>query len=194
MKKIFSAFVIAVCCMFMAMPAQAQLLKWGVKGGVNMTKIDWDGGYKGNKDNSTGFFIGPMAEFNIPIVGLGVDASLLFAQRGIKVSEGNDDITVKQNGIDIPVNLKYTIGLGSLLGIYIAAGPDFFFDFKKKDYVDRKKAQVALNLGAGVKLLKHLQVGVTYQLPMGDSFTWKNAGDAIGAKNKTWQVSAAYLF
>ena len=146
------------------------------------------------KDNFTGFFIGPMAEFNIPIVGLGVDASLLFAQRGIKVSEGNDDITVKQNGIDIPVNLKYTIGLGSLLGIYIAAGPDFFFDFKKKDYVDRKKAQVALNLGAGVKLLKHLQVGVTYQLPMGDSFTWKNAGDAIGAKNKTWQVSAAYLF
>ena len=194
MKKIFSAFVIAVCCMFMAMPAQAQLLKWGVKGGVNMTKIDWDGGYKGNKDNSTGFFIGPMAEFNIPIVGLGVDAALLFAQRGIKVSEGNEDLTIKQNGIDIPVNLKYTIGLGSMAGIYLAAGPDFFFDFKKKDYVDRKKAQVALNLGAGVKLLKHLQVGVTYQLPMGDSFTWKNAGDAIGAKNKTWQVSAAYLF
>lgn len=161
MKKIFSAFVIAVCCMFMAMPAQAQLLKWGVKGGVNMTKIDWDGGYKGNKDNSTGFFIGPMAEFTIPIVGLGVDGALLFSQRG------KDE--VKQTGLEVPVNLKYTIGLGSLLGIYIAAGPDFFFDFKKKDYVDRKKAQVALNLGAGVKLLKHLQVGVTYQLPMGDS-------------------------
>ena len=27
MKKIFSAFMIAVCCMLMAMPAQAQLLK-----------------------------------------------------------------------------------------------------------------------------------------------------------------------
>ena len=103
-------------------------------------------------------------------------------------------LTASFTGWQVPVNLKYTIGLGSLLGIYVAAGPDFFFDFKKKDYVDRKKAQVALNLGAGVKLLKHLQVGVTYQLPMGDSFTWKNAGDAIGAKNKTWQVSAAYLF
>lgn len=153
MKKIFSAFMIAVCCMLMAMPAQAQLLKWGVKGGVNMTKIDWDGGYKGNKDNSTGFFIGPMAEFTIPIVGLGVDGALLFSQRG------KDE--VKQTGLEVPVNLKYTIGLGSLLGIYVAAGPDFFFDFKKKDYVDRKKAQVALNLGAGVKLLKHLQVGVS---------------------------------
>jgi opacity protein-like surface antigen len=137
MKKIFSAFIIAVCCMFMAMPAQAQLLKWGVKGGVNLTKIDWDGGFKGNKDNSTGFFIGPMAEITIPIVGLGVD---------------------------------------------------------KKDNVDRKKTQVGLNLGAGVKLIKHLQVGVNYQFPMGDSFTWKEASKAVGAKNKTWQVSVAYLF
>ena len=193
MKKIFGALMIAVC-IGMAMPAQAQI-HFGVKGGLNLSKASFSNVSENfKKDNFTGFFIGPMAEFNIPIVGLGVDASLLFAQRGIKVSEGNDDITVKQNGIDIPVNLKYTIGLGSLLGIYVAAGPDFFFDFKKKDYVDRKKAQVALNLGAGVKLLKHLQVGVTYQLPMGDSFTWKNAGDAIGAKNKTWQVSAAYLF
>ena len=193
MKKIFGALMIAMC-IAMAMPAQAQI-HFGVKGGLNLSKASFSNVSENfKKDNFTGFFIGPMAEFNIPIVGLGVDASLLFAQRGIKVSEGNEDFTVKQNGIDIPVNLKYTIGLGSLLGIYVAAGPDFFFDFKKKDYVDRKKAQVALNLGAGVKLLKHLQVGVTYQLPMGDSFTWKNAGDAIGAKNKTWQVSAAYLF
>ena len=83
-----------------------------------------------------------------------------FAQRGIKVSEGNDDITVKQNGIDIPVNLKYTIGLGSLAGIYLAAGPDFYFDFEKKSGIDKKKAEVGINVGAGLKLLNHLQVGL----------------------------------
>ena len=192
MKKIFSAFVIAVCCMFMAMPAQAQLLKWGVKGGVNMTKIDWDGGYKGNKDNSTGFFIGPMAEFNIPIVGLGVDAALLFAQRGIKVSEGNEDLTIKQNGIDIPVNLKYTIGLGSMAGIYLAAGPDFYFDFEKKSGIDKKKAQVGINVGAGLKLLNHLQVGANYNIPLGD--TADIEGTDASYKTKTWQVSVAYIF
>lgn len=186
MKKVFSAFMIAVCCMFMAVPAQAQLIKWGVKGGVNLTKIDWDGGYKGNKDNSTGFFIGPMAEITIPIVGLGVDGAVLFSQRGKN--------EVKQTGVEIPVNLKYTIGLGSLLGIYVAAGPDFFFDLKEKDGVDRKKTQVGLNLGAGVKLIKHLQIGVNYQIPMGDSFTFKEGVNAIGAKNKTWQISAAYIF
>lgn len=195
MKKIFSAFIIAVSCMLMAMPAQAQLIKWGVKGGVNMTKIDWDGGYKGNKDNSTGFFIGPMAEITIPIVGLGVDGALLFSQKGQKtdILEDGERYTVdgRQTGLEIPVNLKYTIGLGSMLGIYLAAGPDFFFDFKKKDDIDRKKAQVGLNLGAGVKLIRHLQVGVNYQIPLGDSFKVVNA---IGAKNKTWQISAAYLF
>ena len=197
MKKIFSAFVIAVCCMFMAMPAQAQLLKWGVKGGVNMTKIDWDGGYKGNKDNSTGFFIGPMAEFNIPVVGLGIDASLLFAQRGIKISDGGEEATVKQNGLDIPVNLKYNIGLGSLIGLYVAAGPDFYFDFAGNKTIDgvktdKKKAEVGINVGAGVKLLNHLQVGANYNIPLGKTASFEDIEGSY--KTKTWQVSVAYIF
>ena len=53
---------------------------------------------------------------HISIVGLGVDGALLFSQRG------KDE--VKQTGLEVPVNLKYTIGLGSLLRIYVAAGPD----------------------------------------------------------------------
>lgn len=185
--------MIAICCLAVAMPAQAQLIKFGVKGGVNLSKIDWDGGYKGNKDNATGFFIGPMAEVTIPIVGLGVDGALLFSQKG------KDD--GKQTGLDIPINLKYTIGLGSLFGVYVAAGPGFYFNFKgDKKYIDEavelknKKAQVGINLGAGVKLIKHLQIGFNYNIPFGDSYTLKAAGEALGAKNKTWQISAAYIF
>lgn len=53
---------------------------------------------------------------------------------------------------------------------------------------------MGINVGAGVKLIQHLQIGFNYTIPCGDSFTWKNAGKAIGAKNKTWQISAAYLF
>ena len=55
MKKFFSVFMIAVCCMALAMPAQAQLIKFGVKGGVNLSKLK----FEGMKDNSTGFFFGP---------------------------------------------------------------------------------------------------------------------------------------
>ena len=58
MKKIFSVFMIAICCLAVAIPAQAQLLKFGVKGGVNLSKLKLEG----MKDNSTGFFFGPMAE------------------------------------------------------------------------------------------------------------------------------------
>ena len=192
MKKIFGALMIAVC-IGMAMPAQAQI-HFGVKGGLNLSKAslsDVPGNFK--KDNFTGFFIGPMAEFNIPIIGLGVDASLLFAQRGVKVTpEGADEYTVKQNGLDIPVNLKYNIGLGSLLGLYVAAGPDFYFDFEKKSGIDKKKAEVGINVGAGVKLLNHLQVGANYNIPLGD--TAKIEGTDGSYKTKTWQVSVAYIF
>lgn len=189
MKKIFSALLIAVLGLFIAVPAQAQLFKFGVKGGVNMTKIDWGGG---NKDNMAGFFIGPMTEVTIPLLGLGVDASLLFSQKGIKADNDN----VKQYGLDIPVNLKYTIGLGSTLGIFVAAGPDFYFDFKgEKGGIDRKAAQVGINVGAGLKLIRHLQVGVNYNIPVGDHFTWENSSNAIlKGKDKTWQISLAYIF
>ena len=196
MKKIFGALMIAVC-IGMAMPAQAQI-HFGVKGGLNLSKASFSNvGDNFKKDNFTGFFIGPMAEFNIPIVGLGVDASLLFAQRGIKVSEGNEDLTIKQNGIDIPVNLKYTIGLGSMAGIYFAAGPDFYFDFAGNKTIegvktDKKKAEVGINVGAGVKLLNHLQVGANYNIPLGD--TAKFEGIDGSYKTKTWQVSVAYIF
>lgn len=191
MKKIIGVLMIAVC-IGMAIPAQAQI-NFGVKGGLNLSKAslsDVPGNFK--KDNFTGFFIGPMAELNIPIVGLGVDASLLFAQRGIKVSEAGDDITVKQNGIDIPVNLKYNIGLGSLVGIYLAAGPDFYFDFEKKTGIDKKKAEVGINVGAGVKLLNHLQVGANYNIPLGDTADIEGTNGSY--KTKTWQVSVAYIF
>ena len=196
MKKILGALMIAVC-IGMAMPAQAQI-HFGVKGGLNLSKASFSNVSENfKKDNFTGFFIGPMAEFNIPVVGLGVDASLLFAQRGIKVSEGNEDTTVKQNGIDIPVNLKYTIGLGSMAGIYFAAGPDFYFDFASNKTIedaktDKKKAEVGINVGAGLKLLNHLQVGANYNIPL--SNTADIEGTDASYKTKTWQVSVAYIF
>lgn len=183
MKKIISLLMLAAC-LAVAMPAQAQL-KFGVKGGLNLSKLDVSGNTI--SDNTTGFFIGPMAEFTLPVVGLGVDGALMYSQRG------KDEY--KQQGVEIPLNLKYTIGLGSTLGVYVAAGPDFFFNFKDIDLdnFDKKDAQVGLNLGAGVKLLGHLQAGFTYQIPLGNSFDIVNLKDA-GAKTKTWQILVAYTF
>ena len=214
MKKFFILLLAMAGGLCMSVPVRAQLLGWGVKGGVNLSAINWKGGISGNKDNSTGFFIGPMAELTIPLVGVGLDAALMYSQRGNKYEVEKEGtrawVDGRQRGMEIPVNLKYTFGLGRMLGLYVAAGPDFFFNFKhfKAGTSDgtsavsggkeaAKKTQVGLNLGAGVKLLRHLQVGINYQIPMGDSFTLGEAWNAFSkssAKTKTWQVSAAYLF
>ena len=83
MKKIFGALMIAVC-IGMAMPAQAQI-HFGVKGGLNLSKASFSNvGDNFKKDNFTGFFIGPMAEFNIPIVGLGSRCCLAFCSKRYK--------------------------------------------------------------------------------------------------------------
>ena len=41
MKKVISVLMVAVALM-MAAPAQAQLIKFGVKGGLNFSKLDFD--------------------------------------------------------------------------------------------------------------------------------------------------------
>ena len=57
MKRIINVLLVAVC-IAMAMPAQAQL-KWGVKGGLNVSKVTFDSDLL-KSDNMAGFFIGPM--------------------------------------------------------------------------------------------------------------------------------------
>ena len=191
MKKVLCTLFVAVCCMAMAIPANAQV-SFGVKGGLNLSKMDWkiaDTPINNVKENSTGFFIGPMIEATVPIVGLGVDGAVMYSQRG------SGDL--KQQGIEVPINSKYSIGLGDMAAIFFAAGPDFYFNLKDVDItgVDKKDAQVGLNLGAGVKLINHVQIGVNYQFALGNSFDIKSLTNA-NVKNKlnTWQISLAYLF
>ena len=187
MKKVLCTLFVAVCCMAMAIPANAQV-SFGVKGGLNLSK-DWkiaDTTINNVKENSTGFFIGPMIEATVPIVGLGVDGAVMYSQRG------SGDL--KQQGIEVPVSLKYSIGVGDMAAIFFAAGPDFYFNLKDVDIagIDKKDAQVGLNLGAGVKLINHIQIGVNYQFALGNSFKIMNSD--VKNKLNTWQISLAYMF
>lgn len=203
MKKSISILLV-IFALAVAMPSQAQV-KLGIKGGLNLAKADFKkSDFK--SDNFTGFFIGPMVDVTIPIIGIGVDGALLFSQRGLKVEDSSATSsgkkTEKENGIEIPINLKYNIGLGDMASIYLAAGPSFFYSFKddmkltdSKSY-EIKNAQVGINLGAGVKLLKHLMVGANYNIPLSKTGKLKsmNSTESNSYKSKMWQVSVAYLF
>ena len=193
MKKIISVFMVAVCLM-MAAPVQAQL-HFGVKGGLNLSKASFSkDALKGG--NQTGWFIGPMAEFTLPIIGVGADIAALYSQTELAAKGYDTDAKLKT--FEIPVNLKWSFGLGSMLGAYIAAGPQFGFNIgNKKGFMDYelKKNNTTFNVGAGVKLIRHIQIGVNYNFALSHTATIETTNEeVIKIKNNTWQVSLAYLF
>ena len=200
MKRFFTVVVLFSA---MTMAVQAQGVKFGIKGGLNITKMSFSEDVI-KSDNQTGFFVGPSVKVSLP-AGFGVDIAALYEQRSAKVAEtaagatstGDEDI--KQKSINIPVNLRYNIGLGSLAGIYLAAGPQFGFPVGEKWYKTKvgdyrlRDANLSINLGAGVYLIKHLEVGFTYNLAAGKSGEFKDYHD-IDTHNHAWQISAAYYF
>ena len=173
MKKLLAilGFAAIVC-----MPASAQF-SWGIRGGLNLVSNDLksvNGESVTNKDNYTGFFVGPMAEFQIPVIGLGLDASILYSQKGLQIAEGED---LGDHRIIEKVYLKYTFGLGNMIGVFAQAGPQF--DYKigdlssgelqsgsaVKEFILNQNTW-SFNVGAGVKLFSHIQAAINYNLPL----------------------------
>ncbi|MGN0280731.1 MAG: porin family protein [Prevotella sp.] len=205
MKNLFTAIVMAVA-LFTAVPTQAQI-KFGVKGGLNVTKMSVSSDVY-SADNNNGFFIGPTVKFTLPVVGIGIDAAALYDQRkGSLVRSDRYYEDVKFKSINVPVNLRWNIGLGSLAGIYLAAGPQFGFalgDFSDAwDSSSYKKdnMNVSINLGAGLTLFGHVELGFTYNIQTKDNYTinedWAGGGlgkEITDIKTNAWQISAAYYF
>ena len=202
MKKIFT-LVTLVVALFAANTANAQL-KFGLKGGLNITNMSFDKDVVG-QSNQEGFFVGPTVKFSIPVVGLGFDLAALYDQRDAKI----DDTTVSQRSINIPLNLRYNIGLGDLASVYLAAGPQFGFNVGSKNIgiVDEvsnfkfKDSNLSVNLGAGVNLISHLEIGFCYNIACGKTGDFEvqkgvleGVSNVVKAKNNSWQISAAYYF
>lgn len=195
MKKLLSTLMV-IACLALAIPAQAQI-KFGVKAGLNVSKLHLSENIV-SKDNRAGFFVGPTAEFTLPLLGLGIDGSVLYNQFGVDSEEG----TSTKKSIEIPINLRWTVGFSSLIGAYVAVGPQFGFNVGDR-WVDNvcefKKNTTSFNVGAGLKLLGHLQVGANYNFALKDNGKIHD-GDIEdlatigGFKQNTWQVSVAYLF
>lgn len=207
MKKVITLVVLIAA---VSLTAQAQGLKFGVKGGLNISKMSFSKDVV-SSDNKTGFFVGPSLKLSLP-AGFSADIAALYDERstdvsGSKTTAVEGDIitstsgteTIKQKSLQIPLNLRYNIGLSSLAGLYLAAGPQFGFPVADKllktefgDY-RLKDANLSINFGAGLSLMGHLEVGFTYNLAAGKSGEFKDWND-VDTHNNAWQISAAYYF
>lgn len=210
MKKIL--FVVALLAS--TMTVQALGLKFGIKGGLNLTKMTFSKDVY-SSDNQAGFYLGPTLKLSLPL-GFCVDAAVLYDQRsakvdiidvknapandeGIKTLTSLDTYDIKQKSIQIPINARYNIGLGSEAGIYLAVGPQFGFPVGDKVYNTKlgdytlKSSNLSFNFGAGVYLLDHLEVGFSYNLAAGKSGEFTGYSD-IDTHNNAWQIGAAIYF
>ena len=183
MKRFFSLVVLFSA---MAMAVQAQNVKFGVKGGLDIQNMKFDNSVF-NTDNKLGWFVGPTLQISLPIGGLGVDIAGLYNQKKYEVN-----------------------GIGSTAGVYVAAGPQFSFnigddkfEWKKADVENTfqlKKSAFSVNLGAGIYFSDHLEIGFAYNIALGSTAdaTWGKATDPAAlnddTKPKSWQISAAYYF
>lgn len=213
MRKIFTAAIVAATMLFSTSSAQAQV-KFGLKGGLNVTNMSLNSEVF-DADNQTGFFIGPTVKFTFPIVGLGIDASALYDQRDAKITVEDNGASVeskiKNQSINIPINLRYGVGLGSTASVYLFAGPQFGFNvgdknqslFKDMGEWRLKSSTFSVNVGLGAMLLSHLQISANYNIACGKTGE-TTVSSALGelaqsaAKKRgranAWQIGLAYYF
>ena len=211
MKKVLTLIVLAVA---VAMPSKAQV-SFGVKGGLNFTNMSFD---KSSVDdflkNKAGFFAGLTVRFSLPLPGLAVDGSALYDQREgdieVSIPGGSSTEKLKSQSIQIPLNLRYEIGLGESANIFIFAGPQFGFNIGDKtselwnDMAEWRlnTSNFSANVGLGLTVMSHLQLSANYNIALGKTGevdvnsalnqTWNTA---IGeAKASSWQIALAYYF
>lgn len=202
MKKFF----LAVAMLFIAggaTTASAQF-KFGLVAGMNMSKLSFDDGKYFNSEHRAGWYVGPKVWFNIPIVGLGVNASAQYSQRRMNVKSGDGEDAVSDsknlNTIEIPINVRYTLGLGSIASVYAETGPQFGFNVGNKtvsEVAKFKSSNVTWNVGIGARVLGHLEAGVGYNIALsnfGELVPDQLRGTKNDFKSNTWQVQVAYLF
>lgn len=203
MKKIFTTIVL-MASMLVAIPVKAGI-NFGIKGGYNITNFSFSGDDL-SSTNRSGFFIGPSVKIGIPVLPIGFEVAALYDQRDAKLSTtANGEETLSQKSINIPVNIRYELGLGDMAGIYVAAGPQFGFNIGDKKFsfsnandYNMKDSNLSLNLGAGIRLVSHLEIGFNYNIALGKTGEFN---EVDGAKNlvgngkaNSWQISAAYYF
>lgn len=208
MRKTLFTAVLSLALMA-ATTAEAQV-KFGLKGGVNVTSMSISGDVF-DASNNAGFFVGPTVKVTLPLGGLGFDISALYDQRSAKLEYEGVESTekMKTQAIAVPINVRYSMGLGSLASVYVFAGPQFGFNIGDKEQTiiedvadwNLKSSSFSVNVGLGVTLLKHLQVSANYNIACGKTgevSVWNAAKEGYSSiktgRTNAWQIGLAYYF
>ena len=194
------------CLSFLALSLSANAeTRLNVRGGLSLlssdiTTISTESVQQ--KDNYTGWFVGPALTMERNILGL--DFGVMYAQNSMDMllADGTND-KYTQEWIDIPLSLRLKFGFEKLclIGQF---GPQWNFNLNDVDKffsdgteIESKKIVTTANIGAGVRLFNKIEVMLNFNCPwevISDNFDdFGKMGDLIG-DTKTIQFVFAWRF
>jgi len=196
MKK---QILILFLSLIIAPATQAQLTRFGIKGGLNFS--DQFITYNGDNINTseyTGFHAGIFYKIGLPL-GWGVQVEALYSQKGSLYTFDRAKVKNRFDYLDIPVYVRWTLGL-PLVKPYIGAGPYFAFPLNMKvrgTDSSSKWANTGFNnsdfgIGAtlGADIFDRLQVSLSYQWGIRNIYS---GAYHVETKNRNLFVSVGIL-
>ncbi|MDR0711754.1 MAG: PorT family protein [Prevotellaceae bacterium] len=207
MKKL----LIIAALVGLGITAQAKMLAFGVKGGINMPSIEFETKLTTLAKPELGFHAGFFGQLNIPIIGLGIQPELLYLNQPVvyisdlDAESGWKNATKRISYLEVPLNITWGIDL-KVVRPFIAVTPYLRYAFNDvKTYADEAVAKAletneapnmeelnhfdyGIGVGAGIDLFSKLQLMGRY------SWGLSNLVKDGDYKVRSFTVSLGYIF
>ena len=173
MKKL----IVIVASLLVAVSAHAQ---FGVVAGVTSSKSDLKSAYA-DANNITQYHVGVTYKMDLGLIA--IQPSVLYNMKGTKLNVNelaSTELDYKTGYIEVPVQLQAGLDLGvarvygfvePFVGYAISNAASLSGTDLQADWDNVKsRLEYGVGLGAGVELIKHVQVSVRYFWNMGDMY------------------------
>ena len=153
--------IVCVCLFIITLQSWAQI-RLGVKGGINLSKISFSGESSNlAPENRTGFYCRPCCRcensfFRIRHGGVG------FVFVRVYLDSYFAEATLKS--IEVPVQFKMVSKRLAIVGCICSVRPSIWIQRRRKArfLFPYKERNTSFNVGGGIVLLNHLQLGLNY--------------------------------
>jgi hypothetical protein len=180
------------------LPIGAQV-RFGVRGGMTVGELRFERDII-DSDNRMGWCGGLLIDAGIPVVGLGVEASVMYTHRNNRLTD--EYRLFKRHYIEIPVYARYRLSLPSVERFFaplVFTGPNFsiLFNDNGPSTYDNSKTYLSWDVGAGADLFRHLRLTATYGIGISKAMKYINRdydGEVVQGKDRYWTLNAAWLF
>ncbi len=181
MKKI-SLFL---CVFAFTTVAFAQHSQFGIKGGVNVSTINWKLP-ETSLDSRIGAYVGILNHIHLSRQWA-LQPEIQYSTEGVKQTVSSGEYTWKTDYINVPVMVQYMFNNG----FRIEAGPQLGLMINNDDNDDVFKS-TNLGVGFGLNYLTHSGVGIGGRYVLGLSRITEDA--ALEGKSRNFQLGLFYMF